>query len=132
MKKQKLLLLVVSVAAIALELLPYGAVLNFATPEETVRQTYSYFDPTPFGYANFGPLLTAALTCVLFVLAAVYLFTDRPAINAALRIVSLSAAVLSLTPLLYGLKSFSVTGAMISCVLLLIGIVSLYTPARRK
>ena len=50
-------------AALVLEATPWGAVLIFAPgPGETVRETFSYFSLTPFGYANFFPLLTAVLT----------------------------------------------------------------------
>ena len=47
MKKYKITLLVSVAASIILEALPYGAVCNFATPEETIRQTFSYFSLTP-------------------------------------------------------------------------------------
>ena len=62
MKKYKITLLVSVIVSIVLEALPYGAVCNFATPEKTIRQTFSYFSLTPFGYANFGPFITACLT----------------------------------------------------------------------
>ena len=64
MKKKWCLLFIFPLAALILELLPYGAVLRFARPDgaEPFRQTFSYFNLTPFGYANFGPFLTAVLT----------------------------------------------------------------------
>lgn len=66
MKMKKLLLVSFPIIAFVLELLPYGVVLNFANPEgEPWRRTYSYFSLTPFGYANFGPFITAILTCAL-------------------------------------------------------------------
>ena len=77
MKKRSLYLLL-PVITLILEILPYGAVLHFGNPEgEPWRKTFSYFDPTPFGYANFAPLLTAVITCVVFVLLAVYCLTGK-------------------------------------------------------
>lgn len=68
-KVTRILLVIFPLAALILELLPNGVVLNFANPEgEPWRHTYSYFSLTPFGYANFGPFLTAILTCVLLAL----------------------------------------------------------------
>ena len=44
---------ILPVITIVLEILPYGAVCNFANPEgEVLRETFSNFDLTPFGYAN--------------------------------------------------------------------------------
>ena len=47
--KKKLITLCTALIALVLEILPYGAVCNFANPEgEPLRRTYSYFDLTPF------------------------------------------------------------------------------------
>ena len=71
--KKRLPLLLFPVLALILEALPYGAVLQFARPAAApLRELYSYFDLTPFGYANFAPLFTALGTCVLLVLLALY------------------------------------------------------------
>ena len=62
---KKVCLAVLPALTIALELLPFGAVCIFATsPTERVKETFSYFSLTPFGYANFAPLITAILTVV--------------------------------------------------------------------
>lgn len=73
-KVKSWLLLLLSLATIVLMLLPYGAVLEFGFMGESgqveyARHTYSYFSLTPFEYADFGPLLSPVLTCVLAVLA---------------------------------------------------------------
>lgn len=118
-KVQKILLIIVSVSAIILELLPYGAVLNFALDGGSViRKTYSYFDLTPYGYANFGPLLTAVLTCALLVICIINLFKNSRRLRKTISVISLIALVGSLTPLLYGIESFSVVGVFISLILL--------------
>lgn len=67
---KKIRLLILPIITIVLEILPYGAVLVFATsPTDRVRETFSYFSLTPFGYANFAPFITAMLTCVVLLLA---------------------------------------------------------------
>ena len=116
--RKKAIALLATTLALLLEILPYGAVCNFANPEgEPWRRTYSYFDPTPFGYANFGPLLTALLTCVLLLLLLVSVLTKKP-MKTPIRSVSVIAVLLSLTPLLLGVHFFSIVGALISLVLL--------------
>lgn len=116
MKKMKVLLVCFSAAAIILECLPFGAVCVFADDGETMRRTFSYFSRIPFGYANFAPLITAILTCVVFVLGCVSLFKADRGIKAA-AVVSGIAAVISLAPLLYGVEFFSVVGGLISAAL---------------
>ena len=65
------------VAAFILEILPYGAVLNFGNPDGTVTLVYySYFDMVTFGNANFGPVPTAWFT-VLTLLCILVLFAVR-------------------------------------------------------
>ncbi|MBO5939310.1 MAG: hypothetical protein J6Q82_07440 [Clostridia bacterium] len=116
--KKKGIALLTAMLALVLELLPYGAVCNFANPEgEPWRRTYSYFDPTPFGYANFGPLLTALLTCVLLLLLLVSVLTKKP-MKTPIRSVSVISTLLSLAPLLLGVSFFSIVGALISFALL--------------
>lgn len=118
MKLKKLLLLALSLAALILEILPYGAVCVFAADKgERIRQTFSYFDLTPFGYANFGPLITAILTCALLVIVVVYALKPSKGLNTAIINVSGIATVTSLMPLLYGLDFFSVVGVMITVLL---------------
>ena len=118
MKIKKLLLLALSLAALILEILPYGAVCVFAADKgERIRQTFSYFDLTPFGYANFGPLITAILTCALLVIVVVYALIPSKGLNTAIMNVSGIATATSLMPLLYGLDFFSVVGVMITVLL---------------
>ncbi len=107
-----------AIVAFVLELLPYGAVCNFANPEgDPWRRTYSYFDLTPFGYANFAPFLTALLTCALLVLLIVSIVTKKQ-MRAPMLSVSVITTILSLAPLLLGVSFFSLVGAMISLALL--------------
>ena len=122
--KKKLILLCTTLIALVLEILPYGAVCNFANPEgEPWRRTYSYFDLTPFGYANFAPFIVALLTCVLIILIVVSLVSKKE-MKAPILAVSAIATVLSLAPLLYGIRFFSVVGALISVALALTTVVA--------
>ena len=115
--KKKLIMLCTTLIALVLEILPYGAICNFANPEgEPWRRTYSYFDLTPFGYANFAPFIVALLTCVLIILIVVSLVSKKE-MKASILAVSAIATVLSLAPLLYGIRFFSVVGALISVAL---------------
>ena len=120
MKLKKYSLIGLPIIAIILEILPYGAICNFATFEgEISRHTYSYFDLTPFGYANFGPLITAVLSCVLLLLALVVIFKQSKVLETIIKVISGIAIVTSLMPLMLGIRFFSVIGALISLVLTL-------------
>lgn len=118
MKKSRILLLVLPALTLFLEILPYGAVLNFFNPEgEPWRQTYSYFSMVPFGYANFGPLLTALLTCGAAIVLALYSVSGRKGFLQAGKVILWVATVLSLTPLVFGLSFYSLVGGLISITL---------------
>ena len=117
--KNKFIMLFTTFVALILEILPYGAVCNFANPDgEPWRYTYSYFDLTPFGYANFAPFIVALLTCVLILLIILSLVSKKE-MKAPILAVSAIATVLSLAPLLYGISFFSIVGAFISVALAL-------------
>ena len=95
--------LVDAVEALVLEISPYGAICNFANPEgEPWRRTYSYFDLTPFGYANFAPFIVALLTCVLVILIVISLVSKK-LLRTPILAVSAISTVLSPAPLLYGI-----------------------------
>ena len=118
MKIKKSLFVVLPLASLILELLPNGVVLNFANPDgEPWRRTYSYFSLTPVGYANFGPFITAILTCILLVLVAVYLFKPRKGLNTAILNVSGFATAASLMPLMFGIDYITVVGVVITALL---------------
>ena len=119
MKKYKITLLASVIVSIILEALPFGAVCNFATPEKTIRQTFSYFSLTPYGYANFGPFITACLTCILLLLS-VLLFTKFSGrISKIAAIISGISVLSSFMPLMFGLTSYSITGGFISAMMII-------------
>ena len=122
-RKQPIIVFAILTVILVLELLPYGAVLHFGNPEgEPFRATFSYFDLTPYGYANFGPFITAILTCVLLVLSIINLLVETGKIKTIIKIVSLIAFVISLAPLL--VNCYSVLGGAISLLLLLVFVIS--------
>lgn len=127
MNIKKLTLLVFVILALVLEALPFGAVLNFAQESgEPLRQTFSYFDPIAFGYANFGPFLTALLTCVLATLGVISLFKASRLLSTCTSGIALIALLASLAPLLYGRSYFTVLGGCISGILLAALLASLW------
>ena len=122
--KKKMITLALLLSALVLEILPYGAVLNFANPEgESWRKTYSYFSLTPYGYANFGPLITAILTCVLLVILVLSLLLKKNW-SKSISIISAIATLTSLAPLMFGFSNFSLVGAMISACIIATFVIS--------
>jgi len=114
MKKIKLLIL--PIIAIILQTLPCGAVLVFApSPTERVRETFSYFNLTPFGYANFAPFITALLTCIILLLALISIKLEK--MRKVVFWLSLAAAIISLLPLVFGIDYYSVVGGIITITL---------------
>ena len=113
--KKRLLYVLLPIVTLILEILPYGAVCNFANPEgDPWRKTFSYFDLTPFGYANFAPLITAVITCIVFLLVVIYCITGNPKWALKARNILCVCAVFSLGPLVLGVRFFSALGALIT------------------
>ncbi len=122
--KKKIITLALLLSALVLEILPYGAVCIFANPEgEAWRKTYSYFSMIPYGYANFGPFITAILTCVLLVILILSLLLKKDW-NKPVTVLSAIATLTSLAPLLFGISYFSLVGAMISVCIFAIFVIS--------
>ena len=116
--KKKIITLAILISALILEILPYGAVCNFANPEgEPFRKTYSYFSMIPYGYGDFGPLITAILTCVLLVIIVLSILLKKDW-SKSISIISAIATLTSLAPLMFGFSNFSLVGAMISACIL--------------
>ncbi|MBE6917994.1 MAG: hypothetical protein E7470_08880 [Ruminococcaceae bacterium] len=111
--KKRFLYLLLPIVTLVLEILPYGAVCIFASsPTERIRQTFSYFDPLPFGYANFAPLLTAIITCVIMILLIVFWIKGSiPTATAAKRVLYVAIA-LSLGSLVLGVAYFSLVAGL--------------------
>lgn len=115
---KRIALLVLPLTTLILELLPNGVVLRFANPDgDPWVRTYCHFDLTPFGYANFGPLIAAALTCVLLLLVVIYLIKPRKRLNTAIMNVSGFAAVAAFGPLMFGTEYLTVIGIVVGLLL---------------
>ena len=113
---KKISLVVLPAITIALEILPLGAVCIFApSPTERAKETFSYFSPIPFGYANFAPLITAVLTVVILLLSLISL--KKNGVFNSMFVLSIITAVISLLPLVYGLSYFTFVGALITMAL---------------
>lgn len=122
--KKKMITLALLLSVLVLEILPYGAVLNFANPEgESWRKTYSYFSMIPYGYGDFGPLITAILTCVLLVIIVLSILLKKDW-SRSISIISAIATLTSLAPLMFGFSNFSLVGAMISACILATFVIS--------
>lgn len=123
--KKNYIYVILPVIAIILELLPWGAVLKFAGEQnadgtfEYIYHTEPYFSPLPFGFANFGPLLTAVLTCILLILGIIFVISKKDKILDSIKVVLGVAIATSLMPLIYGFDFFSIVGALISALLIL-------------
>lgn len=122
--KKRIKYLCLPMLSLILEIIPYGAVLNFgvATGDgggTTLRQLYSYFDPLVFGWANFAPMITGIFTCITLLFIARYCFLgkNRPAIVG--RKLCLVTAIINLCPLFYGVKYLSLVGIIISILLVM-------------
>ena len=125
--KKRLLYLILPIVTLILEILPYGAVLNFMRPPASgqddapighFRELYSYFDLTPFGYANFAPLITGIITCIILLLVAVYCLTGNLKWAQNAKNVLYVCSAVSLCPLLYGIRFFSLVGGLITATLI--------------
>ena len=127
-RKRPFVLLAITVMILILEIIPYGAVLEFAhmTPELTLgyyEEHFSYFDPMVYGHGHFGPLITAVLTCMLAVITVIAVFFENRAVRIALRVVSVLTLLCSLSPMLTG--CYSPVGMAISILMSVTCIISL-------
>jgi hypothetical protein len=123
MNKLKFAAIIDMTVVIILELLPFGAVCNFAVSPEAgggyIREMYSYFNLLPLGYANFGPFITAVLSCLLITLWIYgFVFESKGRYFTGMSVISAAAFISSLLPVLLGLHFCSVVGVMISALLL--------------
>lgn len=123
MIKRKIAMTALSVLTIILEILPYGAICIFMDDGGIeIRRTFSYFSLVPYGYANFSPLITAVLSCVILVLCVVICFRKSQKLNKVLTKVSGSAAVISFMPFFigFGFRFYGVFAAVITALLTII------------
>ena len=111
------------IITLILEIIPYGAVCNFARPANNgsighFRQLYFFFDMIPFGYAIFAPLITGILSCFVLLLIVLYCITDKSRLLLLAKNTLPICIVISLCPLILGFHFFSLVGALITISLL--------------
>lgn len=115
--------LIALTATLILEMLPSGAVLIFASgPDERIKQTFSYFSLTPFGYANFFPLLTALLTAVVTILSVIAIIrrVNVTRLQNTAFICTVIALICSIMPvLMFGTDYISIVGIFITILILI-------------
>ena len=122
--KKKITVLCLLLCTLVLEILPWGAVCNFGNPEgEPWRVTYSYFSMIPYGYGDFGPLITAILTCIMLIIIVISILIKKDW-NKSISIISAIATLTSLAPLMFGISNFSIVGALISACILATFVIS--------
>ena len=122
--KKKTIMLCIITATLIMEILPYGAVCNFANPDGGPwRQTFSYFSLIPFGYANFAPFIVAILTCALFCFLLIDIFLKK-SFKKTIMVLAITSTVISLAPLALGKSYFSILGALIFILLASLACVS--------
>lgn len=121
--KKRLLYLILPIVTLILEIIPYSAVCNFARPANDgsighFRELYSYLDLIPFGYANFAPMITGILSCFVLLLIVIYCITGRKRVLSLVKNTLSICVLVSLCPLLFGLRFFSIVGTLITISLL--------------
>lgn len=113
--KKRFLYLLLPIITLILEILPYGAVCVFApSPTEQVKKTFSYFDLTPFGDANFAPFFTAIITCLIFALLLIFYIKGNIQTVIKAKYILYVAVVMSLGPLVFGIAYFSLVAGLIT------------------
>lgn len=78
------------------------------------QRNISYFDLIPFGYANFAPLLTAIITCLIFVLLLIFCIKGNVRMAVKAKNILYVAIIMSLEPLLFGIEYFSLAAGLIT------------------
>ena len=121
--RKRFMYIILPVVTLILEILPYGAVCNFARPATNgsighFRELYSYFDLLPFGYANFAPFITAILTCVILLLLAIYCLTGNSKFLVYTKRVVFACAIISFGPIVLGIRFLSFVGILITLTLI--------------
>lgn len=119
------LILLTLAAVLVLAVLPQGVEMHFMAPHDgdvPYYVTYApYFSLLPFGYANFGPLLTAILALAAFILSVIRLFLTSRRISIAVFVLAMIAMVTSVMPLLF---AFTFIGSAITVLLVIAGVLA--------
>lgn len=96
--------LLLLIAALILEIIPYSAVCVYGNLTDTglverVTNYYSSFSLVPLGNANFAPFVTGILTCLLIVITGAGVLMQKKKIIDFSRIITGITAIISALPL---------------------------------
>ena len=95
--KRRALLLIAPIITLILEALPYSVKMNFGTADgETITRYTSYFDTLPFYYAMFSPLITAVLSCAIFLALLIYCIWENRILMIIAKVLLYVAVILSI------------------------------------
>ena len=106
--KKRVLLLITPIMTLILEALPYGVKMNFATADSTITRYTSYFDTLPYFYAMFSPLITAVLSCAIFIVLLIYCFLGNRVLLIIVKVLLYIALILSVWHSLFYITVLSV------------------------
>ena len=131
MKKLKIVNIITVLAALVLEILPYGVRMKWADFYLERYTFHSYFDLTVWGYGDMGPFVCGVLTSVMLIMLCVSLFLNpKKQYNIVLIAVSISAAMLSVVPSFFG--SYTVVGLVITTLLIVSSELSVVSYIKNK
>ncbi|MBQ8860911.1 MAG: hypothetical protein IJ015_06220 [Ruminococcus sp.] len=116
MKKKRLLLIIAPIITIVLETLPYGVIMHFMSPppNNSFPEFFSFFSTIPMGYARFGPMLTATISCMILFLLIVYCFVENSKLLTTIKVLLYITEILSLCPLILGFKYLTLVGGLVT------------------
>jgi len=105
--------------AMILELLPNGVIMLFGNPSgDPYIEKVSYFSTLPFGYGNVFPLITAVLTCILFLLSIISVLVNKKKLHGFILLLTIVACIMSFLPfIIFGVDCITVIGIIISVLL---------------
>ena len=95
--KKRVLILFAPIITLILEALPYGVKMSFGTADGgTITRYTSYFDTLPFYYAMFSPLITAVLSCAIFLALLIYCIWGNRILMIIAKVLLYVAVILSI------------------------------------
>jgi uncharacterized membrane protein YfhO len=116
----RLSLLLPLIPAFALESHPAGVVMYFMNANGPDFQSFcSYTDLTPFGYGQWGPILTVICTCALAALSVIFIIRAQQSVLKAIFWLSIAAAVASLSQGMLGLRWLTWVNVVVAALMLL-------------
>lgn len=108
--------LVLAVAMLVIEALPFSVRLYFSNGTEQFLEEYSYFNVRLFGFAVFFTFPIAILTCGMVATGILSLFLRKDALRVLVCVLSLLNAIASVLSLVFSYAAVSATGISVSMV----------------